>query len=99
MHFQRARGVLRSKVFKIVSRSIAPGETVVVDTSHVTFCDASTITLFLQLQNATARAGSRLDLRNASDFVKRIVALVGLDDLLGGFGREGLDEPAVVVDR
>lgn len=34
MHFQRARGVLRPKVFKIVSRSIAPGETVVVDTSY-----------------------------------------------------------------
>lgn len=34
MYFRKARGVLRPKVFKIMSRSIAPGEAVVVDTSY-----------------------------------------------------------------
>ncbi|GAA4869122.1 DNA alkylation repair protein [Actinomycetospora straminea] len=34
MYFRKARGVLRPKVFKIMSRSIAPAETVLVDTSY-----------------------------------------------------------------
>ena len=34
LHFQKARGALRPKVFKIVSRSIAPGETVAISKSY-----------------------------------------------------------------
>lgn len=34
LHFQKARGVLRPRVFKITSRSIAPGETVVINKSY-----------------------------------------------------------------
>ncbi len=34
LHFRKARGALRPKVFKLTARSIAPGETVAVDTSY-----------------------------------------------------------------
>lgn len=34
VHFRKGRGVLRPKVFKLTSRTIAPGETVLVDTSY-----------------------------------------------------------------
>ncbi|MHC1558278.1 DNA alkylation repair protein [Actinomycetospora sp. C-140] len=34
LHFRTARGELRPKVFKLASRSIAPGDTVVVDKSY-----------------------------------------------------------------
>ena len=59
----------------------APPTTVVVDVSAFA-PDAVTVDALARLQLAARRAGRRLQLRDASDDLRKLIAFAGLDDVL-----------------
>jgi anti-anti-sigma regulatory factor len=59
----------------------SPPTTIVVDVSAFA-PDAVTVDALARLQLAARRAGRRLQLRDASDDLRKLIAFVGLDDVL-----------------
>jgi anti-anti-sigma regulatory factor len=59
----------------------SPPTTIVVDVSAFA-PDAVTVDALARLQIAARRAGRRLQLRNASDDLQKLIAFVGLDGVL-----------------
>jgi anti-anti-sigma factor len=61
---------------------LAPGQTVVLDLSEVTFADSTLLKVLAQARGKLSDAGGALMVRNPSDQARRILTLGELDDLV-----------------
>jgi anti-anti-sigma factor len=61
---------------------LAPGQTVVLDLSAVTFADSTLLKVLAQARGRLADAGGALMVRNPSDQARRVLTLGELDDLV-----------------
>jgi anti-anti-sigma factor len=61
---------------------LAPGQTVVLDLSEVTFADSTLLKVITQAHGRVTNAGGALLLRNPSDQTRRLLTLGQLDDLV-----------------
>jgi anti-anti-sigma factor len=61
---------------------LAPGQTVVLDLSDVTFADSTLLKVLAQARGRLSNAGGSLLVRNPSDQARRILSIGELDDLV-----------------
>jgi anti-anti-sigma factor len=61
---------------------LAPGQTVVLDLSEVTFADSTLLKVITHAHGRVTNAGGALLLRNPSDQTRRLLTLGQLDDLV-----------------
>ena len=61
---------------------LAPGQTVVMDLSHVTFADSTLLKVLAETRNGMRDAGGSLLLRNPSEVTRRLLTIGQLDDLV-----------------
>jgi anti-sigma B factor antagonist len=54
-----------------------------LDLTHVTFCDSSGIACLIHIQKAAVEAGVQLQLRNVHGLVRRVLDLAGVSEILG----------------
>ena len=72
------------------------GELLVVDLQDLTFCDSSGIAAFIAARNAVVPAHAGLVLAGVSSQIRRILAMIGLEEL---FDTRGSVEEAVAAHR
>jgi anti-sigma B factor antagonist/stage II sporulation protein AA (anti-sigma F factor antagonist) len=65
-----------------VEPHLAPGQTVVLDLSGVTFADSTLLKVLTQARGKANQTGGALLVRNPSDQVRQLLALGDLDDLV-----------------
>jgi anti-anti-sigma factor len=65
-----------------VEPHLAPGQTVVLDLSEVTFADSTLVNVLLQARGKASQTGGALVVRNASDQVRQLLSIGDLDDLV-----------------
>ena len=61
---------------------LAPGQTVVLDLSDVTFADSTLLRVLSQARGKADEAGGALLVRNPSDQIRQILSIAKLDDLV-----------------
>jgi anti-anti-sigma factor len=61
---------------------LAPGQTVVMDLSEVTFADSTLLKVLAQARGRLSSAGGSLMVRNPSDQARRLLTIGELDDLV-----------------
>jgi stage II sporulation protein AA (anti-sigma F factor antagonist) len=61
---------------------LAPGQTVVMDLSEVTFADSTLLNVLAEARRELASAGGALLVRNPSETARRILTIGQLDDLV-----------------
>jgi stage II sporulation protein AA (anti-sigma F factor antagonist) len=61
---------------------LAPGQTVVMDLSEVTFADSSLLNVLAEARNGMRDAGGSLLLRNPSEVTRKLLTIGQLDDLV-----------------
>jgi anti-anti-sigma factor len=61
---------------------LAPGQTVVLDLSEVTFADSTLLKVITHAHGRVTNAGGALLLRNPSDQTRQLLTLGQLDDLV-----------------
>jgi anti-sigma B factor antagonist len=61
---------------------LAPGQTVVLDLSGVTFADSTLLNILAQAHGRLTDAGGALLLRNPSEQTRRLLTMGQLDDLV-----------------
>ena len=61
---------------------LAPGQTVVLDLSHVTFADSTILRVLTQARGKANQVGGALLVRNPSDQVRQVLSIGNLDDLV-----------------
>lgn len=65
-----------------VEPHLAPGQTVVLDLSGVTFADSTLLRVLVQARGKASEVGGALLVRNPSHHVRKLLALGDLDDLV-----------------
>ena len=65
-----------------VEPHLAPGQTVVLDLSDVTFADSTLLKVLVQARGKADDVGGALLVRNPSDQVRQLLSLGDLDDLV-----------------
>jgi anti-sigma B factor antagonist len=65
-----------------VEPHLAPGQTVVLDLSGVTFADSTLLKVLQQARGKADTVGGALLVRNPSDQVRQLLSLGDLDDLV-----------------
>ena len=65
-----------------VEPHLAPGQTVVLDLSGVTFADSTLLNVLVQARGKANDIGGALLVRNPSDLVRQLLSLGDLDDLV-----------------
>ncbi len=82
---------------------LGPGQTIVLDLSHVEFMDSSSLHILIQARERLAREGGSLALRNPSTAATRLLTVTRAEDLLeAAAGQPPPDRPAgpvLVVDQ
>jgi anti-sigma B factor antagonist len=61
---------------------LAPGQTVVLDLSDVTFADSTILRVLTQARGKAQEVGGALLVRNPSDQVRQVLSIGDLDDLV-----------------
>ena len=61
---------------------LAPGQTVVLDLSGVTFADSTLLRVLSQARGKADQAGGALVVRNPSDQIRQVLSIGNLDDLV-----------------
>jgi len=61
---------------------LAPGQTVVLDLSDVTFADSTLLRVLTQARGKADLAGGALLVRNPSDQIRKVLSIGNLDDLV-----------------
>ena len=61
---------------------LAPGQTVVLDLSEVTFADSTLLRVLSQARGKADQAGGALLVRNPSDQIRQVLSIGNLDDLV-----------------
>lgn len=74
------------------------GADVVLDGSGVSYFDSSGLSVLVEAARRQAQAGGSLALRGASPFLRRVVSVAGLADLLGLTAPDPPDRPPAGVD-
>lgn len=64
-----------------VEPHLAPGQTVVLDLSDVTFADSTLLKVLERARGKANDVGGALLVRNPSDVVRKLLSLADLDDL------------------
>ena len=67
---------------KAVEPHLAPGQTVVLDLSHVTFADSTLLHVLDRARGRVDQMGGALLVRNPSDQIRQLLAIGALDDLV-----------------
>ena len=65
-----------------VEPHLAPGQTIVLDLSDVTFADSTLLKVLVQARGKADEIGGALLVRNPSDLVRRVLSIGDLDDLV-----------------
>lgn len=65
-----------------VEPHLAPGQTVVLDLSDVTFADSTLLKVLVQARGKANDVGGALLVRNPSDQVRQLLTIGALDDLV-----------------
>jgi anti-anti-sigma factor len=65
-----------------VEPQLAPGQTVVLDLSGVTFADSTLLKVLVQARGKANDVGGALLVRNPSDQVRQLLSISDLDDLV-----------------
>jgi len=60
----------------------APGQTVVMDLSEVSFADSTLLTVLAEVRNGLRDAGGSLLVRNPSEVTRKLLTIGQLDDLV-----------------
>ena len=65
-----------------IESHLAPGQTVVLDLSDVTFADSTILRVLTQARGKAHDVGGALLVRNPSDQVRQVLSIGNLDDLV-----------------
>jgi anti-anti-sigma factor len=66
----------------VIEPLLAPGQTVVLDLSEVTFADSTLLKVITHAHGRATNAGGALLLRNPSDQTRKLLTIGKLDDLV-----------------